>query len=191
MPDARVAVANYVPAWWPTDTRLLIRRARLDSDQISSDPPAHTQTTPEKDTRRSISQIRRSSHRTTRGIGSEVTCLVDFFLVERQFDFPALVVGGGKLERGCQLVVCDRGDEAEQFPTAGPVFDQVLDDPDEDSLSGSRCSPAAAAAGEHRAAAAVDLRVDQQGSVGASGQGGQDRQRQSPRDPPQQRCTGR
>jgi hypothetical protein len=38
MPGAGVAVADYIPAWWPTDTRLLIRRVRLDSDQISSEP---------------------------------------------------------------------------------------------------------------------------------------------------------
>jgi hypothetical protein len=38
MPGAQVAVANYIPARWPTDTRLLIRRVRLDCDQISSDP---------------------------------------------------------------------------------------------------------------------------------------------------------
>ena len=37
MPHAQVAVADYRPAWWPTSTRLLIRRVRLDSDHISTD----------------------------------------------------------------------------------------------------------------------------------------------------------
>ncbi len=40
MPHAQVTVADDRPAWWPTDTRLLIRRLRLDYDQISSDPSA-------------------------------------------------------------------------------------------------------------------------------------------------------
>jgi len=30
MPAAQVAVADYRPDWWPTDTRMLIRRVRLD-----------------------------------------------------------------------------------------------------------------------------------------------------------------
>jgi hypothetical protein len=38
MPGAQVAVAHYRPAWWPANTRLLIRRVRLDPDQISTDP---------------------------------------------------------------------------------------------------------------------------------------------------------
>ena len=45
MPGAQVAVADYRPAWWPTNTRLLIRRARLNSDQISSDPRARRRRT--------------------------------------------------------------------------------------------------------------------------------------------------
>jgi hypothetical protein len=71
---------------------------------------------------------------------------VGFYLVERQFDFPALVVGGGQLECGSELLVGDRGDEAEQLSAAGSVFDRVLDDPDEDGLDGLGGSPAAAAA---------------------------------------------
>jgi hypothetical protein len=51
-----------------------------------------------------------------------LACLVDFDLVERQFGFPALVVGGGKVECGSELLVCDRGDEAEQLSAAGPVL---------------------------------------------------------------------
>jgi hypothetical protein len=51
MPGAQVAVANYIPAWWPTDTRLLIRRVRLDSDQISSDPRARRRRTLHPDQR--------------------------------------------------------------------------------------------------------------------------------------------
>jgi hypothetical protein len=38
MPHAQVAVADYCPDWWPADTRLLIRRVRLDADQVSGDP---------------------------------------------------------------------------------------------------------------------------------------------------------
>jgi hypothetical protein len=38
MDDAQVAVANYRPAWWPSATRLLIRRVRLDPEQVSADP---------------------------------------------------------------------------------------------------------------------------------------------------------
>ena len=37
MDDAQVAIAGYCPAWWPTDTRLLIRRVRLDAEQVSAD----------------------------------------------------------------------------------------------------------------------------------------------------------
>ncbi|MGH3993781.1 MAG: hypothetical protein ACRDSN_15135 [Pseudonocardiaceae bacterium] len=38
MPGAQVAVTGYCPAWWPANTRLLIRRVRLDPAQISTDP---------------------------------------------------------------------------------------------------------------------------------------------------------
>jgi hypothetical protein len=40
MTGAQVAVAEYCPDWWPTATRLLIRRVRLDLDagQVSADP---------------------------------------------------------------------------------------------------------------------------------------------------------
>ena len=31
-------MADYRPDWWPADTRLLIRRVRLDSGQVSADP---------------------------------------------------------------------------------------------------------------------------------------------------------
>jgi hypothetical protein len=51
MPGAQVAVDNYIPAWWPTDTRLLIRRVRLDSDRISSDPRARRRRTLHPDQR--------------------------------------------------------------------------------------------------------------------------------------------
>ncbi len=37
MPGAQVAVADYAPADWPPSTRLLIRRVRLEPDQISAD----------------------------------------------------------------------------------------------------------------------------------------------------------
>ncbi len=38
MEHAQVAVADYGPDWWPANTRLLIRRARLDPEQVSADP---------------------------------------------------------------------------------------------------------------------------------------------------------
>jgi len=38
MDNAQVAVAEYCPDWWPADTRLLIRRVRLDPAQVSADP---------------------------------------------------------------------------------------------------------------------------------------------------------
>jgi hypothetical protein len=38
MDGAQVAVAEYCPDWWPADTRLLIRRVRLDPEQVSADP---------------------------------------------------------------------------------------------------------------------------------------------------------
>jgi DDE family transposase len=40
MPGAQVAIADYRPAWWPTSTRLLIRRVRLDVSQVSADARA-------------------------------------------------------------------------------------------------------------------------------------------------------
>jgi hypothetical protein len=38
MDNAQVAVAEYCPDWWPANTRLLIRRVRLDPAQVSADP---------------------------------------------------------------------------------------------------------------------------------------------------------
>jgi Transposase DDE domain group 1 len=51
MPGAQIAVADYRPAWWPTSTRLLIRRVRLDSEQISADPRARRRRTLHPDQR--------------------------------------------------------------------------------------------------------------------------------------------
>jgi len=47
MTDAQVAVADYCPDWWPANTRLLIRRVRLDLDrgQVSGDPRARRRRT--------------------------------------------------------------------------------------------------------------------------------------------------
>jgi hypothetical protein len=47
MTAAQVAVADYCPNWWPANTRLLIRRVRLDLDhgQVSSDPRARRRRT--------------------------------------------------------------------------------------------------------------------------------------------------
>ncbi len=38
MDGAQVAVADYRPDWWPANTFLLIRRARLAPEQVSADP---------------------------------------------------------------------------------------------------------------------------------------------------------
>jgi hypothetical protein len=52
MPGAQVAVADYTPGWWPADTRLLIRRVRLDpATQLSSDPRARRRRTLHPDQR--------------------------------------------------------------------------------------------------------------------------------------------
>jgi hypothetical protein len=51
MAGAQVAVAQYCPAWWPTSTRLLIRRVRLDADQISTDPRSRRRRTLHPDQR--------------------------------------------------------------------------------------------------------------------------------------------
>jgi Transposase DDE domain group 1 len=51
MPHAQVAVADYRPAWWPTNTALLIRRVRLDSEQLSTDPRARRRRTLHPDQR--------------------------------------------------------------------------------------------------------------------------------------------
>ncbi|MGH3611452.1 MAG: IS1380 family transposase [Pseudonocardia sp.] len=53
MDGAQVAVAAYCPDWWPTATRLLIRRVRLDIDagQVSHDPRARRRRTLRPDQR--------------------------------------------------------------------------------------------------------------------------------------------
>jgi hypothetical protein len=45
MDGAQVAVADYRPDWWPANTRLLIRRARLDASRVSADPRARRRRT--------------------------------------------------------------------------------------------------------------------------------------------------
>ena len=47
MDGAQVTVADYCPDWWPTATRLLIRRVRLDvtAGQVSADPRARRRRT--------------------------------------------------------------------------------------------------------------------------------------------------
>jgi len=47
MTGAQVTVADYCPNWWPANTRLLIRRVRLDLDrgQVSGDPRARRRRT--------------------------------------------------------------------------------------------------------------------------------------------------
>lgn len=51
MPGAQLAIADYRPAWWPTSTRLLIRRVALDPAQISADPRARRRRTLHPDQR--------------------------------------------------------------------------------------------------------------------------------------------
>jgi hypothetical protein len=53
MPAAQVAVADYRPDWWPADTRLLIRRVRLDvaAGQVSPDPRSRRRRTLHPDQR--------------------------------------------------------------------------------------------------------------------------------------------
>jgi len=53
MPGAQVAVADYRPDWWPTGTRLLIRRVRLDpaAGQVSADPRSRRRRTLHPDQR--------------------------------------------------------------------------------------------------------------------------------------------
>jgi hypothetical protein len=51
MPGAQVAVATYCPAWWPTTTRLLVRRVGLAPEQISADPRARRRRTLHPDQR--------------------------------------------------------------------------------------------------------------------------------------------
>jgi hypothetical protein len=38
MPGAQVAAADYAPAGWPADTYTLVRRVRVEAEQISADP---------------------------------------------------------------------------------------------------------------------------------------------------------
>jgi Transposase DDE domain group 1 len=53
MPAAQVAVAGYRPDWWPANTRLLIRRVRLDvaAGQVSADPRSRRRRTLHPDQR--------------------------------------------------------------------------------------------------------------------------------------------
>jgi hypothetical protein len=51
MGSAQVAVAQYCPDWWPADTRLLIRRVRLDPEQVSADPRSRRRRTLHPDQR--------------------------------------------------------------------------------------------------------------------------------------------
>jgi len=44
-------VAQYCPAWWPADTRLLIRRVLLDPGQVSADPRSRRRRTLHPDQR--------------------------------------------------------------------------------------------------------------------------------------------
>jgi hypothetical protein len=48
---AQVAVARYCPDWWPSATRLLIRRVRLAPEQVSADPRSRRRRTLHPDQR--------------------------------------------------------------------------------------------------------------------------------------------
>jgi acetolactate synthase I/II/III large subunit len=51
MPGAQLAVADYRPAWWPSNTRLLIRRVHLGLCQVSADSRARRRRTLHPDQR--------------------------------------------------------------------------------------------------------------------------------------------
>ena len=51
MEGAQVAVSPYRPAEWPEDTVLLIRRVKLDPDQVSADPRSRRRRTLHPDQR--------------------------------------------------------------------------------------------------------------------------------------------
>ena len=51
MDGAQVAVAEYCPDWWPANTRLLVRRVRLDPGQVSADPRSRRRRTLHPDQR--------------------------------------------------------------------------------------------------------------------------------------------
>jgi hypothetical protein len=51
MDGAQVAVADYCPAWWPSATRLLIRRVALAPAQVSADPRSRRRRTLHPDQR--------------------------------------------------------------------------------------------------------------------------------------------
>jgi hypothetical protein len=51
MDGAQVAVAQYCPDWWPSATRLLIRRVRLAPAQVSADPRSRRRRTLHPDQR--------------------------------------------------------------------------------------------------------------------------------------------
>jgi hypothetical protein len=51
MDGAQVAVAQYCPDWWPSATRLLIRRVRLAPEQVSADPRSRRRRTLHPDQR--------------------------------------------------------------------------------------------------------------------------------------------
>ena len=51
MPNAQVAVSPYKPADWPEDTVLLVRRVKLDPDQVSADPRSRRRRTLHPDQR--------------------------------------------------------------------------------------------------------------------------------------------
>ena len=49
MPGAQVAALDYAPAGWPTDTYTIIRRVRVDAEQISADPRSRRRRTIDPD----------------------------------------------------------------------------------------------------------------------------------------------
>ncbi len=48
MPGAQVAALDYVPAGWPEDTYTIVRRVRVDAEDISGDPRSRRRRTIDK-----------------------------------------------------------------------------------------------------------------------------------------------
>jgi hypothetical protein len=49
MPGAQVAAVDYAPAGWPTDTYTIVRRVRVDAEDISADPRSRRRRTIDPD----------------------------------------------------------------------------------------------------------------------------------------------
>jgi hypothetical protein len=74
MDGAQVAVADYCPDWWPSATRLLIRRVRLSPDQVSADPRSRRRRTLHPDQRALPSPSSPTPSSATRSSSPTSTC---------------------------------------------------------------------------------------------------------------------